>query len=179
MKGCCWHMLYCLVKKLKYRYRQLLCPLEQYPEICRFLFFSAHCMQHCQLSFLMIQPNFVYNMLPWYRVSQSLPQYTQSCLLIALDRASNQFFLSVCLFEQIGCRMITSTILYRFSQFFMRLKNVVDTYCLWIQTRSSFSILEMCGFRFLHFSGSGDHIFQQISTKFHIQIKIWQCQLCI
>ena len=40
------------------------------------------------------------------------------------------------------------------------------------QTRSSLPILEMCGFRFLQFSGSGEHIFQQISTKSHIQIKL-------
>jgi len=39
------------------------------------------------------------------------------------------------------------------------------------QTGSSFPILEMCGFQFRHFSGSGDHIFPQISTKSHIQIK--------
>jgi len=32
-------------------------------------------------------------------------------------------------------------------------------------------ILEMCGFRFWQFSGSADHIFQQISTKSHLQIK--------
>ena len=32
-------------------------------------------------------------------------------------------------------------------------------------------ILEVCGFRFPQFSGSGNHIFQQISTKSHIQIK--------
>ena len=39
------------------------------------------------------------------------------------------------------------------------------------QTGSSFTILEVCGLRFRHFSGSGDHIFQRISTKSHIQIK--------
>jgi len=39
------------------------------------------------------------------------------------------------------------------------------------QTGSSLPILEMCGFRFWQFSGSGDHIFQQISTKSHVQIK--------
>ena len=39
------------------------------------------------------------------------------------------------------------------------------------QTGSSLPILEVCGFRFRQFSGYGDHTFQQISTKFHVQIK--------
>jgi len=39
------------------------------------------------------------------------------------------------------------------------------------QTGSSFPILEVYEFRFRQFSDSGDHIFQQISTKSHIQIK--------
>ena len=39
------------------------------------------------------------------------------------------------------------------------------------QTGSSLPILEVCGFRFRQFSGSFAHIFQQISTKSHIQIK--------
>ena len=39
------------------------------------------------------------------------------------------------------------------------------------ETRSSLRILEVCGFRFWQFSGCGVQIFQQISTKSHIQIK--------
>ena len=39
------------------------------------------------------------------------------------------------------------------------------------QTGSSLSILDVCGFRFRQLSGSGDHIFQQISTKSYVQIK--------
>jgi len=39
------------------------------------------------------------------------------------------------------------------------------------QTGSSLPILEVCGFRFWQFSVSGDHIFQQISTKSHMRIK--------
>jgi len=39
------------------------------------------------------------------------------------------------------------------------------------QTGSSLPILEMCGFRFWQFSGYGDHIFQEISSKSHAQIK--------
>jgi len=38
-------------------------------------------------------------------------------------------------------------------------------------------ILEVCGFRFWQFSGSGDHIFQQISTKSHIRIKFSNADL--
>jgi len=38
------------------------------------------------------------------------------------------------------------------------------------QTGSSLRILEVSGFRFRQFSGSGDHIFQHISTKCHVQI---------
>ena len=40
------------------------------------------------------------------------------------------------------------------------------------QTGSSLLMLEMCGFQFWQFSGSGDHIFQQISTKSHTQTKV-------
>jgi len=39
------------------------------------------------------------------------------------------------------------------------------------QTGSSLPILEVCGFRFWQFSDFGDHIFEQISTKSHTQIK--------
>jgi len=39
------------------------------------------------------------------------------------------------------------------------------------QTGSSLPILEVCGFQNWQFSGFGDRIFQQISTKSHIQIK--------
>jgi len=39
------------------------------------------------------------------------------------------------------------------------------------QTGSSLPILEVCGFRFRQSSGCGDHIFQQISSKSHVQIK--------
>jgi len=46
----------------------------------------------------------------------------------------------------------------------------INAYCL-RQTGNSFTILEVCGLRFPQFSGSGDHIFQHISTKSHVQIK--------
>jgi len=69
---------------------------------------------------------------------------------------------------------ITSTILYRFWP------NCACGSEMWShrrllfmrQTGSSLPILEVCGFRFRQFSGSGDHIFQQISTKSHSQIKL-------
>jgi len=54
----------------------------------------------------------------------------------------------------------------------MRLTNVVYRRLLFVrQTGSTLPILEVCGYRFRQFSGSGDHIFQQISTKSHVQIK--------
>jgi len=97
------------------------------------------------------------------------------CLSNALDRPSNQFFsVCLCVCEQIGCRTITSTVLYRFSP------NFACGSEMWLlrrmlfvrQTGSTFPILEVCGFRFRQFSGSGDHIFQQMNTKCHIQIKL-------
>jgi len=39
------------------------------------------------------------------------------------------------------------------------------------QTGSSLPILEVCGLQLWQFSGCGDHIFQQVSTKCHVQIK--------
>jgi len=38
------------------------------------------------------------------------------------------------------------------------------------ETGSNLPILEKCGFRFWQFSGSVDHIFQQITTKAHVEI---------
>jgi len=66
-----------------------------------------------------------------------------------------------------------STILYQFSQ------NFACGSEMWLlrrllfvrETGISLPILELCGLRFWQFSGCGDHIFQQISTKSHIQIK--------
>jgi len=46
----------------------------------------------------------------------------------------------------------------------------IDAYCL-RETGSSLPILEVCGFSFWQFSGSGLHIFQEISTKSRMQIK--------
>jgi len=95
-----------------------------------------------------------------------------SCLSNALDRP-NQFCPSVCICEQIGCRTITSTILYQFSPNFACSSQMWSLWCLLFerQTGSSLLILEVRGFRFRQFSGSGDHIFQQVSTKSHVKLK--------
>jgi len=54
----------------------------------------------------------------------------------------------------------------------MPLRNVAIRRLLFVrQTGSSLPSLEMCGFRFWQFSGSGDHILQQISSKSYVQIK--------
>jgi len=99
---------------------------------------------------------------------------THFCLSNALDRPSNQFFsVCLCVCQQIGCRTITPTILYRFSRNFTCGSEMWSLRCLLFvtETGSSLLIVEMCGFRFRQFSGSGDHIFQQNTTKSHVQIK--------
>jgi len=69
--------------------------------------------------------------------------------------------------------IITSTILYRFLQNFACGAQMWSRRRLLFarQTGNSLPILEVCVFRFWQFSGCGDHIFQQISTESHIQIK--------
>ena len=82
-------------------------------------------------------------------------------------------FLEMCKFR-IWLRLImTSTILYRFSPNFACGSQMWSfRRMLFVgQTGNSLPILEMCGFRFWQFSGSGDHICQQIGTKSHVQIK--------
>ena len=108
----------------------------------------------------------------WNRVSSSC--YISLLVIVYpmhwIDPLISFFRLSVCLLTD---RLITSTVLYRFS------RNFACSSEMWSlrrvlfvgKTGSSLRILEMCGFRFWQFSGSGDHIFQQISTKSHIQIK--------
>jgi len=55
----------------------------------------------------------------------------------------------------------------------MQLRNpVASSPIVFEKTGRSLPILEVCGFQFWLFSGSGDHIFQQSSTKSHIQIKL-------
>jgi len=47
----------------------------------------------------------------------------------------------------------------------------IDALCV-KETGSSFPILEVYGFRFWHFSGSGQHIFQRIDIKFPTKLKL-------
>ena len=67
---------------------------------------------------------------------------------------------------------ITSTILYRLLPNFASGSGMSSHRRLFVtQTGSSLLILEVCGFWFRQFSGSGEHILQQISTRSHVQIK--------
>jgi len=81
-------------------------------------------------------------------------------------------------FRLVHCGTIMPTILYRFSPNFARDSEMwwLRAYCLWDKPE-----VILCGFRFRYFSGSGDHIFQQICTKSQIPYadKIQQCRLCI
>ena len=81
--------------------------------------------------------------------------------------------LEMCKFQICFRLIITSTILYRFSPNFACGSQMWSRRRLLFarQTGSSLPILEVCGCRFWQFSGSGDHIFQQISSKSHVQIK--------
>jgi len=81
--------------------------------------------------------------------------------------------LEMCKFRILFRLIITSTILYRFSPNFARGSEIWSLRRLLFvrQTGNSLPILEMSGFRFGQFLASGDHIFQQISTKSHVQIK--------
>jgi len=64
---------------------------------------------------------------------------------------------------------ITSTILYRFSPNFACSSEMWSHRRLFVtQTERSWLILEVCGFRFRQFSGSGEN---QISTRSHVPIK--------
>jgi len=116
---------------------------------------------------------------PFYKRS---PKNDRICLSNALDRPSNQFFpVCQCVCKQIGCRMITSTILYRFSP------NIARGSVMWSlrrllfvrQTRSSFPII-IRGVR-IPISAVFRLWWPHFSTDEH-QIpytdKIQQCRLC-
>ena len=67
---------------------------------------------------------------------------------------------------------ITATILYRFSPNCACGSGMLSHRRLFLtQTGSSLLILEVRGFWFRHFSGSGEHIFKPISTRSYVQIK--------
>jgi len=101
---------------------------------------------------------------------------TDYCLSNKLDRPSNQFFLSVCQYVCLWTDRFSNDYVHNSLPFS---RNFVCGSEMWSlrrllfarQTGSSLPILEVCGFRFQQFSGFGDHIFHEISTKSHIQIK--------
>jgi len=79
---------------------------------------------------------------------------------------------SVCLLTDRLSNDYVNNSLPIFTTFCMRLRNMSLRRLLFVrETGSSLRILEVCGFRFWQFSGCRDHIFQQISTKSHTQIK--------
>jgi len=91
------------------------------------------------------------------------------CLSNALDRPINQFF-RLCVREQIGSQ-IRSQFFTDFHQNAAQTCGRFDAYCLWDKPKVVLPILELVsGFPFRLFSGSGDHIFQQISTISHVQV---------
>jgi len=97
----------------------------------------------------------------------------QQCRLCGdWNRKQKSDFLETCEFR-IWLRWgITSTILYRFSPNFASGSGMSSHQRLFVtQTGSSLLILEVCGFWFRPFAGSGEHIFQPISTTSHVQIK--------
>ena len=89
------------------------------------------------------------------------------------ETGNRNWILEMCKFRIWFRLSITARILCRFSP------NFACGSEMWLlrrllfvrQTGSSLPILEMYGFRFWQFSGSGDHICQQLSTKSHVQIK--------
>ena len=111
---------------------------------------------HFQARYCMRQPNLL---LVYY------------CLSNAFGRLSNHFgfcpcvCVSVC--PPIGCRTITSAILYRFSpNFACRSEMWLFRGLLFLgQTGSRLPILEMCKVRFWQFRDCGGHIFPRIVTK--------------
>ena len=81
----------------------------------------------------------------------------------------------MCVCEQIGRWMIMYTVLFWFSPNFACGSEIWSLRRLLFvtvrQTGSSLPTLDVFGFRFRQFSCFGDHIFQQVSTRSHVQIK--------
>jgi len=92
---------------------------------------------------------------------------------MANETGNRNRILEMCKFRIWFELIITSTILYRFSRNFVCGSEIWSLRQLLFvgQTGSSLLILEVCGFWFWQFSGYGDHIFQQISSKSHVRIK--------
>jgi len=103
--------------------------------------------------------------------TQCFPKHARVCFLYCLsnvfDRLSNHFGFCVCVCPQIGCRTITSAILYLFSPNFACCSEIwlFRTLLFLGQTGSRLPILEMCKIRFWHFRDCGGYIFPRIVTK--------------
>jgi len=78
----------------------------------------------------------------------------------------------VCVCPPIGCRTITSAILYRFSPNFACRSEMwlFQTLLFLGQTGSRLPILEMCKIQFWQFRDCGRHIFPRIVTKTRTEI---------
>jgi len=96
------------------------------------------------------------------------------CLSNAFDRLSNHFGFCLCVCPQIGCRTITSAILYRFSPNFACHSEMwlFRTLLFLRQTGSRLPILEMCKIKFWQFRDCGGHIFPQFVTKIRIELTL-------
>jgi len=95
----------------------------------------------------------------------------------AFDRQSVWFLsvcvcVCVCVCSPIGCRTITSAILYRFLPNFACRSEMwlIQTLLFLEQTGSSLPILEMCEIQFWQFRYCGGHIFSRIVIKNWIEI---------
>ena len=104
-----------------------------------------------------------------HRYNSAMP----TLYLMVNETGNRNMILEMCKFRILIRLGITSTILHRFSSNFACGSEMWSLRRLLFvgQTGSCLPILEMCGFRFWQFSGSGDHIFQQISTKSRTQIQ--------
>ena len=101
-------------------------------------------------------------------------KWRRDCLSNAFGRLSNHFdfcpcvlCVCVCVCPPIGCRTITSAIIYRYSPNFACLSEMwlFRTLLFLGQSGSSLPILEMCKVRYWQFCDCGGHIFQRIVTK--------------
>ena len=91
---------------------------------------------------------------------------TMSTLCSMVNETGSRNWISEVCKYQFWFRLgITSTIFYRF------LPNFASDSGMSSHQRSSLLILEVCGFWFRQFSGSGEQIFQPISTRSYVQIK--------
>ena len=97
-------------------------------------------------------------------VNSKLLNYVIVCQMHLADYIITLVSVRVCVCPPIGCRTITSAILYRFSpNFACRSEMQLFRMLLFLgQTGSSLPILEMCKVRFWQFCDCGAHIFTRI-----------------